>query len=195
MDELCQAAVAGDVDDVRRLVEGKELASDECRRGTNMPIHYAAMARSRGPEVTAVLLEAKADIYATTNESKQAIHIAAENEQGAELVSLLIAARANPDAQTLAARTPLHFAAIEGVFETTRVLLAAGAKVNAMNSCGAIPLHWAAKTGKKDLCDLLVEAKSDLQAMDNLGRNAAGMAEDNRKFSVAESLRAVEARM
>jgi len=151
------------------------------------------MTRSRAADCALELIQARADISAVTDEQKQAVHIAAENEHGTEVLAVLLDAQADPNARTMAGRAPLHFAAIEGVLETARLLLSAGASVNATNTCGAIPLHWAAKSGKRPLCDLLVAAKSDLRAMDNLGRTPAEMAADNGRHEVEHMLRALEA--
>mmetsp|Transcript_71564 Transcript_71564/g.213543 ORF Transcript_71564/g.213543 Transcript_71564/m.213543 type:complete len:196 (+) Transcript_71564:64-651(+) len=191
MNALCAACVEGDVEATRLLAESGH-ATRQAGSGY-MPLHYAAMTRSGTAGCTLQLLRARAEIAATTDEQKQAVHIAAENERGAEVLTVLLEAQADPNARTLAGRTPLHFAAVEGVLETAQVLLSARANVNAVNSCGAIPLHWAAKTGKQDLCDLLVEARSDLQVMDNLGRTPAEMAADNGRHEVGRMLRALEA--
>lgn len=190
-ESLCKACAEGDMAVVDRLAP---LAHSQRHRGC-MPLHYAAMARSLGAESAVALLRAKANVAATTDDSKQAIHLAAENPRGEAVLRALLEAGASADAPTLALRTPLHHAAVEGVTETARILLEVGANVNAMNSCGAIPLHWAAKTGKRELVEMLVQARSDLQVMDNLGRRPAEMAMDNRQEDVGNFLLALEAKL
>mmetsp|Transcript_22788 Transcript_22788/g.44244 ORF Transcript_22788/g.44244 Transcript_22788/m.44244 type:complete len:190 (-) Transcript_22788:110-679(-) len=188
MEELCAACVSGNSEAIGRLAPGLDLNAPPVRG--NLPLHFAAMAKSGGAACTSVLLDLRADVQATTDEGRYAIHVAAENPAGAEMIGLLLEARADADAKSTASRTPLHFAAVEGVFGTTQALLAAGADVNSENSCGAIPLHWAAKTGKLDLCKLLVDAKSDLNVVDNLGRTPSEMAADNRHSHIAALLQA-----
>eukprot|EP00927_Polykrikos_kofoidii_P044591 TRINITY_DN38510_c0_g1_i1.p1 TRINITY_DN38510_c0_g1~~TRINITY_DN38510_c0_g1_i1.p1 ORF type:complete len:193 (+),score=37.12 TRINITY_DN38510_c0_g1_i1:64-642(+) len=187
MEAICQACSDGDVESVTRLAVGTDVNAQRSPAGY-LPLHYAAMARQHGADSVAALVSAGGHLNATTNEGKQAVHLAAENQSDVGPLEALLAARSDPNAKTVALRSPLHFAAVEGAVENARILLAARANVNAENSCGAIPLHWAAKTGKMELCDLLVEARSDLTVMDNLGRTPAEMAADNRQCQIAEAL-------
>mmetsp|Transcript_51651 Transcript_51651/g.130597 ORF Transcript_51651/g.130597 Transcript_51651/m.130597 type:complete len:248 (-) Transcript_51651:52-795(-) len=188
------ACTAGNPDEVRRLAAATpSVVRGVGRRpggGCLLPLHYASMAQQHAAASAAALLEAGADVGATTDEGKQAIHLAAENGAcGVEVLDVLLHAKADVDARTTASRTPLHFAAVEGIAATAAALLHARASVNAMNSCGAIPLHWAAKTGKRDLCKVLVDARSDLSVMDNLGRTPVEMAEDNLQGHLLDVLR------
>eukprot|EP00933_Yihiella_yeosuensis_P065630 TRINITY_DN69563_c0_g1_i1.p1 TRINITY_DN69563_c0_g1~~TRINITY_DN69563_c0_g1_i1.p1 ORF type:complete len:219 (+),score=54.99 TRINITY_DN69563_c0_g1_i1:65-658(+) len=190
VEALCQACLDGRLEDVERLSMQVEALETALGPGGMPPLHYAAMARRGASGAAEILLRFKADVQKHGPENKQAIHIAAENEQGVDVLRVLLEARADPDAPTLARRTPLHFAAVDGIPNTAKVLLEAKADANAMNSCGAIPLHWAAKTGKPDLVQMLLAARSDLTVMDNLGRTPVEMAEDNLKNDCASIIRA-----
>ncbi|KAH9888725.1 hypothetical protein F4778DRAFT_755098 [Xylariomycetidae sp. FL2044] len=127
-------------------------------------------------ELAHVLLNHGANIAATNNRGRTALHLAAESnvkEHREEMVKLLLSYGADPEATSDGAWTPLHNAAQAGFTAVVVQLLQAGANVNAELSNGMTPLHWAAFNGFEDVVRLLL-ARPDvnLSIKDSFDRTA-----------------------
>ena len=122
-------------------------------------------AAATGKEALAKLLltgriQNNANINATNNRGKTALHLAAENKSTRlALVKLLLENGANVHAQSDGGWTPLHNAADKGYVDVASLLLQWGAKVNATTSSGMTALHWSARNGHVELVKLLLEHK------------------------------------
>ena len=111
-------------------------------------------------ELTEMLLTRReygiANIGATNDRGKTALHLAAENNHVA-LVRLLLEYGARLNVRSDGGWTALHNAADRGHVEVASLLLECKAEVNAGTSSGMTALHWAARNGHYDLVLLLLE--------------------------------------
>ncbi|KAI1437798.1 hypothetical protein GGR50DRAFT_605239 [Xylaria sp. CBS 124048] len=110
------------------------------------------------------LLERGADVTATNNRRRTALHLSAESnddEHRDDMIRLLLSRGADPGATSDGGWTPLHNAAQKGYLSVAKLLLDAGADVNAELSNGMMPLHWAAFNGFEDFVRLLL-SRSDV---------------------------------
>eukprot|EP00438_Fugacium_kawagutii_P014931 Skav215671 [mRNA] locus=scaffold310:174339:175472:- [translate_table: standard] len=113
-----------------------------------------------------LLLEARAEIEAsTTREGLNALHLAASEGQ-LDIVNILIEAGAKKNARAKdgVGCTALHFSSRNGHLEVCRRLLTAKAALKAMTAHGVTPLHFAAEGGHLQVVQLLVEAGAQKDA-------------------------------
>ncbi len=127
LDDLFGAALRGDAEAVRSLLDRGAEVDSKTRIGGYTPLHAA----SRGGHVPIIkmLLDAGADLRAaTTTSGVTPLHLAAASIGGAEAVSALLARRADANArETSAGQTPLMFAAGSNRAGAIRELLKSGA--------------------------------------------------------------------
>ncbi|KAF3054827.1 Ankyrin repeat domain-containing protein 50 [Daldinia childiae] len=127
-------------------------------------------------ELAHILLEMGADIAATNNRGRTALHLAAEShhkEQHQDMVKLLLNYGATPRAVSDGGWTPLHNAAQSGYAPVVTLLLEANADINAELSNGMTPLHWAAFNGFEEIVQLLLTRPDvDLSIKDSFNRTA-----------------------
>src|SRR4029453_18323004 len=142
--QLADAAAAGDADTVRRLLaEDPSLARGYTEEGWTA-LHLAAT-----PEIAGVLIDAGADVnsrnrhrFAGPGNSPVS---AAVYQRRDEVVQLLLAHGADVNQGDNAGFTPLHLATANGYIESARTLLEAGANPNARTS-KAGGKQWGNKT-------------------------------------------------
>ena len=96
-----------------------------------------------------------ANVNATNNRGKTALHLAAENNHP-KVVTLLLAHNAKPHARSDGGWTALHNAADKGHCEIASLLLDAKSDINAITSTGMTALHWAARNGHAAMVRLLL---------------------------------------
>jgi len=127
LDDLGRAALRGDAEAVRSLLDRGADVESKTRIGSYTPLHLA----SRGGHVLIMrmLLEAGANPRAvTTTSGATPLHLAAASIGGAEAVEALLAHGANPNArESSAGQTPLMFAAASNRAAAVRALLKGGA--------------------------------------------------------------------
>ena len=100
---------------------------------------------------------AKANVHATNNRGKTALHLAAESKtERLALVEILLDNDANVSARSDGGWTPLLNAAERGHANIVSLLLRSGANVNAATSSGMTPLHWSARNGHVDVVKVLI---------------------------------------
>lgn len=99
-----------------------------------------------------------ADVKATNQRGKTALHLAAENNQFA-LVKLLLEHGAAPQVGSDGGWTALHNAADKGHLEVASLLMEWNADVNTTTSSGMTALHWAARNGHLATVKLLLGHK------------------------------------
>lgn len=109
-------------------------------------------------QLLTVRTENKADINATNNRGKTALHLAIESKTNpAALVKMLLENGADVHTKSDGGWTPLHNAAAKGNEDVASILLSWKADVNAATSSGMTALHWSARNGHIDVVKLLLQ--------------------------------------
>lgn len=118
-----ESAARGDVEVVRRLLDGGEVVGNRDQYDET-PLHRAAWEGHL--DVVALLVERGADVNARAGAGKTPLHRAARQDH-ADILRLLLACGADPHATTDSGDTPLHWAAFSGAMTATDILLYHGA--------------------------------------------------------------------
>ena len=165
-ESLLQAAVEGDVDEVKSLISKGVYLNAYSWEGTALHI---ATQYGHEPAVQ-LLIDAGANVNVEHHTSGDTpLHYAAAcGHKG--IAELLIKKGANFNSTDALDYTPLHFAASGGHRDIAELLIAKGAEVDAVQAHGLIPLHESAKWGHKDVAELLINSGSNLNAKDKDGR-------------------------
>lgn len=133
------------LDTIKLLLQQRDVNLDPRDSISRTPLHWTAT--NNYIDLARIILSGEfgrqADVNASQNRGKTALHLAAEHNQ-VDFVELLLAYGANPDAVSDGRWTPLHNACDKGHDVVVAKLLAAGANVNAELSNRMTPLHWAA---------------------------------------------------
>ncbi|KAG2484501.1 hypothetical protein HYH03_016730 [Edaphochlamys debaryana] len=119
------------------------------------------LASERGhTRVVRLLLEAGADVKATTKGGATALSLAAA-EGHADVIPLLVEAGADVNAADQKGTPLLGVAAHRGHTEVVRALLRAGAEQGAQDAEGNTALHLAAAAGREGAVEALLQASTD----------------------------------
>jgi ankyrin repeat protein len=143
--ELADAAMAGDHDTVRRLLaEEPRLATGYTEDGWTA-LHLVAT-----PEIVEALLDAGANIEAPNRHKfagpgNKPLHGATYLNRP-EVVECLLERGADPNSRDNAGLTALHLAAGNGWVECARALLEGGADANARTNTQGVPDAWRGVT-------------------------------------------------
>lgn len=168
---LAQAAAAGDVADVARLIDG---GADPCAREPDgwQPIHHAAF-HGHAPVVER-LLRAGVSPDAIDREGMRPLHYAALRGHGATVMALAAGGAAIDAVGEVGERTPLATAAemLGYGAEAARALVALGADVDRGDRDGVTPLMSACEAGDEVLIGLLLAAGADPDRLDFRGDSA-----------------------
>ena len=211
-DELFQAIEAGDVEGVRRLLDGDtRLAS--ARNADGLPAVLAALYRHR-EEIVPVILAAgpELDVFeaAAVGDADRLRQLldadpAAATAYAADgFFPLALAAYfGRPEAAWVlldrgadvaaTARNgmrvqALHSAVAGRHLDVVRVLVEAGADTNVHQHGGWTPLMGAAAHGDEDIVDLLLAHGADPAATNDSGQDAAALARENGHEELADRL-------
>ena len=137
------------------------------------PLHLACS----GPYKTIVelLLQAKANPNAKTNDNVSPLHIIAGFSDQKKILSLLLEKGALHNVKDDDGDTPLHVAASNNNLSAIKQLLKNGATINEQNSIGFTPLMEAISEKNTQTIDYLLK-KSDLNLRSKTGTSALGYA-------------------
>lgn len=117
--QLLQAAATANVPELRRLIALNADVNIEHETLRTTPLHFAA---AKGNEhMVTVLLQAHANVNATTWNGSTALHIAAQNGR-VSAVNALLDARASPSTPDGDGKTPLDRAVEKGKSEVVTLL-------------------------------------------------------------------------
>ena len=180
---LVTAARAGDVEKVKKELEGKIDVNAPESAGGRSALHWAA--KENKVEVIPILLAANADVNNRDRAGKTPLCVAAESRDPkcVESMKLLIDAKSDVNSKDRLGGSPLLWAAGLGTPEAVELLIAKGAEVSIQDKNGLTPLLWAAGTGDPRSVQILVDKKADLNVADNLtGDTAVMRAARNGKF-------------
>ena len=172
--DLHLAAESGDVDKVRKLLEGGRYDVDCVDKSGHTPLHRAA-SEGHLDVVKLLISEFKADVNAHTNSNsawepgETPLHKAAYWGH-LDVVRVLISEfKADVNAHRVSGKTPLHKAAYGGHLDVVKVLISEfKADVNAPTNSGSTLLHWAASRSHLDVVKVLIsEFKANVNACTN----------------------------
>jgi ankyrin repeat protein/acetyl esterase/lipase len=197
--ELHHAARTGDVESVRKLIEGgAEVDAND--RWDRTPISYA-IEMQEDQKLVQALIDSGADLNSEDKNGDTLLHHAARNgnknmidlfiskgldvnaknkygltplyyattDRSVPAIDLLVKKRADVNAKAQDGITPLHYAAWGGNPDAIDALISAGADVNAKNDSGFAPLHSAAEGGKTDVIEALITHGADVNVKNNNG--------------------------
>jgi ankyrin repeat protein len=182
--ELLRAAVAGDLEAVRRAIDQGAKADAAAPQLT--ALGAAALWGQR--EIVDLLLEKGADVNRTDMEGgRTPLHQALIGGEG-EIAERLLQAGAGADPRTLAGFSPLMYASIFNLSGLASKLIEQGADVNARTNDGETALIFAAQCGSLEAAQLLAAAGADLNAQKNNGWTALMSALDDEHGDVARRL-------
>src|SRR5690606_7406512 len=123
-------------------------------------LHWSA--RRDDLDLVRTLIEAEADVHATTRLGGYTPLMFAARNGNSEIIAALLDAGARVDAATTNGTTPLMFAAASGSVEAVETLMAAGAEVNATeNGFGQTALMFAAAYGRDGVIPALMAHGAD----------------------------------
>ncbi|MDE2877342.1 ankyrin repeat domain-containing protein [Candidatus Palauibacter soopunensis] len=172
---------------VRTCLAAGYSVDDRSTPDERTPLHWAARS-SDDPGVIRVLIEAGADLEASTRARRTPLHWAARYNRNPAVVGALLEYGANVYATTWHGRTPLHLAALFSENPAVVDSLAGVTDVDVQKHNGGTPLHDAARrtrdgpTGHPDpaIVDVLIRHGADLSVETEGGLTAAGRARDER---------------
>ena len=174
---LHEAAESGDVDKVRKLIEGGRYSVD-CVDGNGWtPLHKAA-SRGHVDVVRVLVSEFSANANACTGNGDTPLHLAASSGH-LDVVRVFVSdSKADVNACAQSGETPLHLASYRGHLDVVRVLVSEfSANANACTSNGDTPLHLAASSGHLDVVRVFVsEFKADVNVQNNGGDTSFDLA-------------------
>jgi uncharacterized protein len=153
-DKLSQAADAGNVSEVNRLLEqGVEVNAQDNDGAT------ALMLASQNGHLNVVkaLLEKGADVNAKANEGETALMVACDRGH-MEVVKALLDKNADVNVKANGGTTALMVASTHGHLDMVKALLESGAEVNAKTGDGRSALNAAEDGGYQEIVKLLEEA-------------------------------------
>ena len=153
------AAKGRDLESVRSLLAGG--ADVNAALGDGMTaLHWAA--QHGDAEMTALLIDAGADLTAVTRIGEHTPLHVASTAGHAPVVTALVEAGADVQASTTTGAMPLHFAAASGSGDAVTALIAAGADPNASEpEWQQTPLMFAAAAGRADAISALLDGGAD----------------------------------
>ena len=159
-EDIHQAAKAGDVQQLKEILQKNPDLINSTDRDKMTPLHHAI---DEGKlEAASLLLANGADIDAVNYKQETPLHIAAY-EGNAEVVRLLLTHDADIAKREMRDRIPLFLACNwGGDLETVRLLVDAGSDVNDKNSRGETVLVSTLYYGKKEIIDLLIDRGATL---------------------------------
>ncbi len=157
---VADAAMQRDLSVVRSLL--KQAADVNTSQGDGMTaLHWAAL--NGDLEIAEILIQAGANVKATTRLGGYTPLFMAAKSGFPDLVRVLVTAGANPKSPALDGITPLMMAASSNSAEAVKVLIEAGADVNAAETeRGQTALAYAAAFNQPDAINVLLQRGADL---------------------------------
>ncbi|KAM0661747.1 hypothetical protein ACHAPH_002361 [Verticillium nonalfalfae] len=159
-EQLLQAAASADAEDLRRLTQYYTTDVDIRNQDGLSALHLAILSQHDG--AVEALVEANADIEATTPDGKRPLFLAIE-ESRTEVVRFLLAHHALTDADA-GGRMPLHEAASRGNVHVVRLLLDYGADIQALSTDEKDALFFAVRSQIVAVARLLLDRGADPDA-------------------------------
>ncbi|RXG49626.1 hypothetical protein VDGE_06753 [Verticillium dahliae] len=159
-EQLLQAAASADDEDLRRLTQYYTTDIDIRNQDGLSALHLAILSQHDG--AVEALVEANADIEATTPDGRRPLFLAIEGSR-TEVVRFLLAHHALTDADA-GGRMPLHEAASRGNVHIARLLLDYGADIQALSTDERDALFFAVRSQDLAVAQLLLDRGADPDA-------------------------------
>ncbi|KAF3342587.1 RNA polymerase II subunit A C-terminal domain phosphatase SSU72 [Verticillium dahliae VDG2] len=159
-EQLLQAAASADDEDLRRLTQYYTTDIDIRNQDGLSALHLAILSHHDG--AVEALVEANADIEATTPDGRRPLFLAIEGSR-TEVVRFLLAHHALADADA-GGRMPLHEAASRGNVHIARLLLDYGADIQALSTDERDALFFAVRSQDLAVAQLLLDRGADPDA-------------------------------
>jgi ankyrin repeat protein len=178
LDALVEAAKAGDVAAVRRLIAATPALASQRLPSGESPLMAALYRGHHAVVETLIGLGAPVDIFAAAATGRL------------DDLRRAVSQRDAVNAHAYDGWTPLHLASFFGHVEGARLLLESGADVHAIsrNSLKNTPLHAAAAGRHPDVALLLLERGADPQVTDAGGYTAGKIAAENQLTEVTAAI-------
>lgn len=166
---LLEASLAGDLDKVKRLVEGKGDINNAMDQEKNTAVMLGA--KTGHLEVVKYFVEKGADIEAENKDGWNALELSAEAGH-LEVVKYLVEERTYVGEENDQLDTALRSSAEEGHLEVVKYLVSKGANVKAEDGNGNTAVHFSAREGHLDVLKYLVTQGADINATNENGDTA-----------------------
>ena len=193
---LHRAARAGQLDEVRRLVEAGADVNSLADWPTSRPLHWAIMGEPVNLDVLSYLVEHGARIGGQGRDQGTPLHLAALRND-LPVVKRLVELGADVNAKEEKGQgTPLHWALQGGqaALDVLSYLVEHGSDVNAKNVGLLTPLHFASITGNVPATQRLLDLGADLTAENVENQTPVHMARGKVKDFFKELERKVNAK-
>ena len=169
--DIWQAAAKGDLETVRKLVEGGiDLNKTSRPKGGLTALNLAV--RNMDSDMVNFLLAKGADVnFRGSPGARQETPLFLAVSLGSEIMTrLLMEEGADLESKDRNARTPLSWAAEKGQEALVRLLLEKGADPTSKDKSGRTALSWAAEMGHEALVSLLLEKGADPKSKGKSGQ-------------------------
>ena len=154
----------------------------------NRPLHLAATGKRLARELTAMLLERKADPNVEDLYERTVLHAAVMARAKPEVVKLLLDAGAKIEARCIDKYTPLLLAAKAGDLPLVKLLVQYKAKIDSTDRNRQTSLHYAAKYGHLEIARFLLASGAYYRANDNSGARPIRLAIRHDRHAIRELL-------
>ena len=178
MSKFVAAAMRGDVEEVRRLLEANTTAQQQREQQQQQ--------QQQGDRDEGIFGINDAD-----EESQTALHWASFYNETAVVDLILSAPECDPNTRNKRGATALHQAVIGGAHRSLlRLLQEPSVEINATNCWGETPLILSAQTGDVEAARMLLEANARIDILDKWQQSALDVASDHDEFGVLNLLTA-----
>ena len=184
--QLSSAIRANETARVRQLLAAGVSPNVSTEGGGWTPLMAAVM--QDNAEMTGLLLDKGADMYARTRNLQTPLHLAARWGKPAA-AEVLLRYKASPEMLDELGWTPLMWAAMRNKRAVAEKLLKAGARVNSIDSDGNTPLILSVWRGHRDTALLLLSHGANPALKNREGLDAAAVAAKNGFAALASELR------
>ncbi|XP_020283086.1 ankyrin-1-like [Pseudomyrmex gracilis] len=127
---LCDAIENRHTEIIKLLLTNGCKVNSDIDKSYNTPLHFAVI--NGDIEIVKMLLDRRANVYATTRYGTTSLHYALEHKK-VEIVELLLNHGANVNARDNAGITPLYLAVHHGYVDNVKMLLDRGANINTIS--------------------------------------------------------------